>query len=61
MRSDLVILPEPGIDCDLRLFGAVEPFSIKHFSSKCSVEAFVISVLPWAAWINQQWLDADTF
>ena len=36
MRSDLGILPELGIDCDLSLFGAVEPFSIKHFSSKRS-------------------------
>ena len=49
MMSDLIILLELDIDCDLRLFGALEPFSIKHFSSKCSVEAFVISVFPWAA------------
>jgi hypothetical protein len=49
MRSDLVILPEPGIDCELSLFGAVEPFSIKRFSSKRYVEVFVISVFPWAA------------
>ena len=52
MMSDLVIFPEPDIDCDLRLFGALEPFSIKHFSSKCSVEAFVISVFSWAALID---------
>jgi len=26
MRSDLVVLPEPSIDCDLSLFGGVEPF-----------------------------------
>ena len=49
MSSDLVILPEPGIDCDLSLFCAAEPFSIKHFSSKRSVKAFVIPVFPWAA------------
>ena len=52
MRSDLVVLPEPGVDCDLSLVGGVEPFSIEYFSSKCSVEAFVISVLPWAAWMD---------
>ena len=60
VRSDLVVLPDLGIDCDLRLF-ALEPFSIKHFSSKCSVEAFVISGFPWAAWIDWHWLNADTF
>ena len=43
---DLVVLPELSIDCDLRLFSAVEPFSIKHFSSKRSVEAFDMSVFP---------------
>jgi len=52
MRSDLVILPEPGIDCDQRLLGVAKPLSIEHFSSECFVEAFVISVSPWAAWID---------
>ena len=61
MRSDLVVLPEPSVDCDLSLFGGVEPFTIEHFSSKCSVEAFFISVLPWVAWIDEQRLDADPF
>jgi hypothetical protein len=46
MGSDLFILPETDVDCDLRFFGVVKPFSIEHFSSKCSVEAFVVYVLP---------------
>jgi hypothetical protein len=25
----------------------VEPFGVKDLSSECSVEAFIISVLPW--------------
>ena len=28
MRPDLVELPEPSIDCDLGLFGGVEPFGV---------------------------------
>ena len=60
MSSDLIVLPEPGLDYDLSLFDAVEPFSIKRFSSKCSfgcsVEAFLKSILPSAAW-----LDLDRF
>ena len=56
MSSDLIVLPEPGLDYDLSLFDAVEPLSIKPFSSKCcvgcSVEAFLISILPSAAWID---------
>ena len=53
----MIVLPQPGIDCDLSLFIAVEPFGVKDLSSECSVEAFVISVLPWAAWINFQRLN----
>tara|TARA_B110000003_G_scaffold11561_1_gene11654 strand:- start:454 stop:660 length:207 start_codon:yes stop_codon:yes gene_type:complete len=34
------------------MFIAVEPFGVKDLLSECSVEAFVITVLPWAAWIN---------
>ena len=31
MGSDLVLLPEPSINCDLSLFGGVEPFRVEHF------------------------------
>ena len=61
MRSDLIVLPEPGIDCDLSLFGGVKPFRVEHFSSKCPVEAFVVSILPWRARIDLQRFDADPF
>ena len=52
MRSDLIVLPEPGIDCDLSLFGGVEPFRVENLSSKFPVEAFVVSILPWPARID---------
>ena len=61
MKSDLIVLPEPGIDCDLSLFGGVEPFRVEHFASKCPVEAFVVSILPWRARIDLQRLGADPF
>ena len=28
MRSDLIVLPEPGIDCDLSLFGGVKAWPV---------------------------------
>ena len=43
MRSDLVVLPEPNIDCDLSLFGGVEPFRVEDFFSQGAVKAFVVS------------------
>ena len=43
MRSDLIVLPEPGIDCDLSLFGGVKPFCVEDFFSQGAVEAFVVS------------------
>jgi hypothetical protein len=45
-------LPEPGIDCDLSLFGGVEPFSVEDFFSQGPVKAFVVSILPWQARID---------
>ena len=61
LGSDLVVLAEPGINCGLSLFVAVVPLSIKHLSSKCSVDAFVISVFPWAACTDEKWLDTSPF
>ena len=43
MGFDLVVLPEPGIDCDLSLFGGVDPFRVEHFFSQGPVKAFVVS------------------
>jgi hypothetical protein len=43
VRSDLVVLPEPSVDCDLGLFGGVEPFSVAHFFSQGPVKALVVS------------------
>ena len=61
MRSDLIVLPEPGIDCDLSLFGGVKPFLVEDFFSQGPVKAFVIPIFPWRARIDLHWFDADPF
>ena len=40
---DLIALLEPQINYDLRLFGGVKPPGVKNFSSKCPVEAFIVT------------------
>ena len=46
MRANFVVLPEPGIDGDLSLLGGVEPLRIQNFPTQCSIEAFVVAILP---------------
>ena len=43
MGSDVIIFPEPGIDCNLRLFDTVEPFSVEDFFSQGAVQTLVMS------------------
>ena len=61
MRPDLVVVSEPSIDCGLGLFDAVEPLRTQNFPAQCSVEAFVVSVLPAATLIIMYGLDSDPF
>ena len=61
MWPDLVVLSEPDFGGDLSLFRAVEPFDVEHFSTERSIKALVVSVLPGAAGIYLDWLDADPF
>ena len=46
MRPDLVVLPEPCINDDLGLFGAVEPLCIQHFAAQRAIESLVIAIFP---------------
>lgn len=59
MWPDVVVLSEPLIDDGLRLSGCREPFGVEHFATKRSVEALIVSVLPWRARIDVNRLDAD--
>ena len=47
MGTRVIVLPEPVIDDDLSLFRCGEPLGIQDFPAKCSVEPFVVAVLPW--------------
>ena len=59
MRADVIVLFEPPVDDGLGLFDRWEPFPIEHLAPKRSVEAFVVSILPWTTGINLDWLNAD--
>ena len=52
MGSDVVVFPWPDIDCQLRLFDAVEPFGTEYFSAQRAVEPFVLAILPGATWVD---------
>ena len=47
VRSDLVVLPEPGIDCDLSLFGGVEPFSVEDCLSPLELCQYILAKGVW--------------
>ena len=57
--QDPFVLPEPNTDCDLGLSCGVEPLRVEHFPHQCSVETFVMSVLPRIARKELQRLDSD--
>ena len=59
MRADVIVLFEPLIDDGLRLSGCCKPFGVEDFTTKRSVEALIVSVLPGRAWIDVDWLNAD--
>ena len=61
MWADMVIFFDPAIDCGLGLFCGLEPVCIEDFVAQRAVKAFIISVLPGAAWIDVNGLNADAF
>lgn len=46
MRAGVIVLPEPTVDDDLRLFGGGEPFRVEHLPAQGTVKALVVSILP---------------
>jgi len=59
MRPNTIVLPEPGIDDGLSLVERGKPLGVQDFTAQSSVEAFIVSILPWAAGIDAQRLDAN--
>ena len=59
MWPDVIVLSEPLIDHDLSLFGCGKPLGIENLVTERAVEAFIVSILPWRAWIDADWFDAN--
>ena len=60
MRSDLVVVPPPGLDDDLRLGSAAEPFEAQAFVAELAVEALRNTILPGLAGLDQRRADPLT-
>jgi len=60
MRANRVVMPSPAFDEDSCLLQSVEDFSIEKLIAQLAVEAYIISVLPWAAWFDVKCFDTDT-
>jgi len=46
MRPDMIVLFEPLIDDSLGLADSAKPFGVENLSTKGSVEALIVAVLP---------------
>ena len=55
----VIVLFEPHIDDDLSLIDACKPFGVQNFISQCAIEPFIVAVLPRAARVDLDRLDAD--
>jgi hypothetical protein len=58
MRSDVVVVRSPGIDCRTRILKASEPVEVKAVRFELAVEALDERILSWLAWLDEVQLDA---
>ena len=54
MGPESVVLLPPPFDDHLGLSKSIENLPVEHLISLFSIERFVVSVLPGAAWLNEQ-------
>ena len=59
MRPYRIVVLSPTFDEHLRLRQSVEDFSVQKLVAELSVEGLVVSVLPGAAWFDEQGSDPD--
>jgi hypothetical protein len=59
MWSDCVVVLSPAFNEHLCLLQCVEDLAIEQLISELAVEAFIVAVLPGAAWLDVESLDAD--
>jgi hypothetical protein len=56
---DGVVVPAPLFDQNLRLLQCVEDFSVQQLIAQLTVEALVVTVLPWRSRLDEQGLHTD--
>ena len=61
MRPHGIVVLAPLFDQCLRLFQRAENFTIEQLISELAIEAFIVPVLPWASWFDEERLHADPF
>ena len=59
MRPYRVVVLSPAVDERLRLLQCAEDFSAQKLVAELSAKGLVVSVLPGAAWFDEQRLHAD--
>lgn len=59
MRADGVVVPPPLFDDDLGFSQRVEDLTVEQLVSELAVEAFIVAVLPRAAWFDEERADAQ--
>lgn len=59
MRPDMIVMMPPLLQNNLRFLEGVERFSVQAFIPQTPVEALVVAILPWAAWLNVESFDAQ--
>ena len=52
MRSDLVVVPPPLLDADLRIDAITKPLQAQVLVAELAVERFVGRILPRFPWVN---------
>ena len=59
MGPESVVFLPPSFDDHLGLLKSIENLPIEDLISEFSIEGFVVSILPGAAWLDEQGLDSD--
>lgn len=59
MRPESVVFLPPSFDDHLGLSKGIENLPIENLISELSIEGFVVSILPGAAWLDEKGLDSD--
>ena len=59
MRPESVVLLPPPFDDHLGLSKSIKNLPIEYLIPQFSIEGFVVSILPGAAWLDEQGIGSD--